>query len=67
MRETLRLSPPATGRSVAPLKDTTLGGGKYAVKPGETIIVQTLIMQRDPAVWGDDVCDLKMISSLVAC
>lgn len=56
MRETLRLTPTVPLRSVCPLEDTAIGGGKYHVKAGTTILVQVWIMQRDPLVWGDDVC-----------
>jgi cytochrome P450/NADPH-cytochrome P450 reductase len=59
MRETLRLSPTAPTRSVTPLKDTTLGGGKYTVKAGHTIIIQTFTMQVDPLVWGDDATEFR--------
>ncbi|KAJ6474020.1 fatty acid hydroxylase [Mycena vitilis] len=54
MRETLRLAAPAPLRSAAPIADTTLGGGKYAIKKGTTIVIQAWEMQRDPKVWGDD-------------
>ncbi|KAJ7208967.1 fatty acid hydroxylase [Mycena pura] len=54
LRESLRLSPPAPRRGVTPLQDTTLGGGKYFVKAGTTIAVMSWMVQRDPAVWGED-------------
>ncbi|KAJ7218368.1 fatty acid hydroxylase [Mycena pura] len=54
MRETLRLSAGAPIRSVTSLEDTTIGGGKYAIKKGDMITIQAWEMQRDPAVWGDD-------------
>jgi cytochrome P450/NADPH-cytochrome P450 reductase len=56
LRETLRLAPPAAARVVAPIEDTTLGGGKYSVKAGDNIVCQIYIMHRDTAVWGEDVC-----------
>ncbi|KAJ7771297.1 fatty acid hydroxylase [Mycena maculata] len=53
LRETLRLSPTAPKRGVAPLHDTTLGG-KYFVKAGTPIILHMWNMQRDPLIWGED-------------
>ncbi len=55
MRETLRLTPTAGKRAVVPLEDTTIGGGKYFVKAGQTVIIQVWNMHRDPLVWGEDV------------
>ncbi|KAJ7772252.1 fatty acid hydroxylase [Mycena metata] len=54
MRETLRLTPTAGKRAVVPLEDTTIGGGKYFVKAGQTIMIQVWNMHRDPLVWGED-------------
>ncbi|KAJ7277919.1 fatty acid hydroxylase [Mycena rebaudengoi] len=54
MRETLRLSAPLPTRPTAPLEDTTLGGGKYAVKAGTIISLLTWKIQTDPHIWGDD-------------
>jgi cytochrome P450/NADPH-cytochrome P450 reductase len=51
----MRLYPPVSGRAVVPKEDTTLCGGKYAVKAGEFLIVSTYVAQRDEKVWGDDV------------
>jgi cytochrome P450/NADPH-cytochrome P450 reductase len=56
MREAMRLQPTAPIRGVEPLEDATLGGGKYFVKKGQTMLVMTSIFQRDPKVWGEDVC-----------
>lgn len=55
MREVLRLSPSAPLRSIAPLEDTTLKGGKYSVTKDYSIIVNVANTHRDPAVYGDDV------------
>ncbi len=55
MRESLRLGPTAPSRTVAPIEDTTLGGGKYFVKAGSSIVIQAFLMHRDPKVWGEDV------------
>ncbi|KAJ7882007.1 cytochrome P450 [Mycena olivaceomarginata] len=54
MRETLRLYPTAPGRVASPLQDTTLDGGKFAVKKGDSILILVGPMQRDPSVWGKD-------------
>ncbi|KAK0194657.1 fatty acid hydroxylase [Armillaria mellea] len=54
MRESLRLGPTAPSRTVAPIEDTTLGGGKYFVKAGCSIVIQIFLMHRDPKVWGED-------------
>lgn len=54
MRETLRLTPTAPARTVAPFEDTTIGG-KYLIHKGESIIVNTYDCQRDKKVWGQDV------------
>ena len=54
MRETLRLVPPATIRTMTPNEDTTLGDGAYTVKAGVSIAIHTAWAQKDPAVWGDD-------------
>ncbi|KAG7093355.1 hypothetical protein E1B28_007036 [Marasmius oreades] len=59
MRETLRLSPTAPMRAVTPLEDTTLLNGKYAVKAGQPISVNSWMLHRDPAVWGDDANDFR--------
>jgi cytochrome P450/NADPH-cytochrome P450 reductase len=55
IRETMRLFPPVTARVVVPIEDTTLLGGKYAVKAGEVLRVSTVACQRDTAVYGDNV------------
>ncbi|TFK87927.1 cytochrome P450 [Polyporus arcularius HHB13444] len=58
MRETLRLSPTAPARTVAPFEDVTIGG-KYFVRKGQSIIVNTYDCQRDRKVWGDDADEFK--------
>lgn len=55
MRETLRMYSPVSQRTVTAMEDTTLLGGKYAVKAGETLIVANAVAHYDPAVWGEDV------------
>ncbi|KAJ6481192.1 fatty acid hydroxylase [Mycena vulgaris] len=54
MHESLRLTPTAGKRGVTPIQDTTLGGGKYFVKAGTTILVHVWNMHRDTEVWGED-------------
>ncbi|KAH9850173.1 bifunctional P-450/NADPH-P450 reductase [Lenzites betulinus] len=54
LRESLRLGPTAPARTVTPLEDTTLGGGKYFVEKGTSVIINTYNAQRDTAVWGED-------------
>ncbi|KAJ7579317.1 cytochrome P450 [Mycena floridula] len=54
MRESMRVCPPVPMRSTSAIEDTTIGGGKYAVKAGAPITVQVYLSQRDPKVWGDD-------------
>lgn len=55
MREALRLAPTAPARGVIVLEDTHLANGKYFVKAGTPIVVNTWVYQKDPKVWGDDV------------
>ncbi|KAJ5594210.1 Bifunctional cytochrome NADPH reductase [Penicillium hispanicum] len=65
MRETLRLKPTAPFFAVHahPSKNqedpVTLGGGKYVLEKGETIILALSKMQRDPKVYGSDADEFK--------
>ncbi|KAJ6537331.1 fatty acid hydroxylase [Mycena sp. CBHHK59/15] len=59
MRETLRLSATAPMRATAALEDTTLAGGKYAIKAGTVIALQSWEIHRDPLIWGDDADEFK--------
>ncbi|QSZ36198.1 hypothetical protein DSL72_007324 [Monilinia vaccinii-corymbosi] len=63
LRETLRLSPPAPAFSCCALPNTTespiIIGGKYEVKPGQSIAAIITAVQRDPTVYGDDVASFK--------
>ncbi|KAH9922456.1 cytochrome P450 [Fomitopsis serialis] len=54
LREALRMGPAAPMRSVEVWEDTTIGGGKYAVKKGQTVAILTAQALRDPKVWGED-------------
>ena len=53
LKESLRLWPTAPAFTVSPHEDTTIGGS-YAVPRGETLLVLTPALHRDPAVWGSD-------------
>ncbi|WP_217178941.1 bifunctional cytochrome P450/NADPH--P450 reductase [Streptomyces sp. AC495_CC817] len=53
LSESLRLWPTAPAFAVEPLEDTVIGG-KYAVRKGETLMVLTPALHRDPA-WGENV------------
>ncbi|KAL4745057.1 hypothetical protein BDW72DRAFT_211789 [Aspergillus terricola var. indicus] len=53
LRETLRLMPTAPGFSVTPYKREIIGG-KYEVKPGDSLDVFLAAVHRDPAVYGPD-------------
>lgn len=69
MRETLRFTPPTSARSVHALEKTTLGDGKYDLDSDVTVIVHVWIMQRDPAIWGEDACNTSNcgVSCLLTC
>ncbi|KAJ3737687.1 fatty acid hydroxylase [Lentinula guzmanii] len=54
IRETLRLAPTAPMRMVKPLEDTYLANGKYFVKAGSSLVLNTWVYQKDPKVWGED-------------
>ena len=59
LRETLRLTPTINGTSIGPKAGTkedpiTLGGGKYIVKPGSSLITVLSKIQRDPKIYGED-------------
>ncbi|KAF7980075.1 hypothetical protein HWV62_39868 [Athelia sp. TMB] len=59
MRETLRLQPPAVARAVYSEVDTTVCGGKYAVKANQVVAVQSWCAMKDPAQWGEDAKEFK--------
>jgi cytochrome P450/NADPH-cytochrome P450 reductase len=52
LKEALRLWPPAPAYGISPLKDETIGGGKYKLKKGTFITILVLALHRDPSVWG---------------
>ncbi|MBI1394281.1 MAG: cytochrome P450 [Alphaproteobacteria bacterium] len=53
LMESLRLWPTAPAFSVYPYKDETIGDG-YSLKRNTFTTVLTLMLHRDPDVWGDD-------------
>ena len=52
LKEALRLWPPAPAYGIAPLKDESIGRGKYKLKKGTFITILVTALHRDPAVWG---------------
>src|ERR1700749_3683642 len=52
LKEALRLWPPAPAYGISPLKDETIGGGKYKLKKGTFITILVTALHRDPGVWG---------------
>jgi cytochrome P450/NADPH-cytochrome P450 reductase len=52
LKEALRLWPPAPAYGIAPLKDETIGGGKYKLRKNTFVTVLVLALHRDPSVWG---------------
>ncbi|GMG29364.1 unnamed protein product [Aspergillus oryzae] len=58
LRETLRLMPTAPGFSVTPYKPEIIGG-KYEVKPGDSLDVFLAAVHRDPAVYGSDADEFR--------
>ncbi|MBB4986854.1 bifunctional cytochrome P450/NADPH--P450 reductase [Streptomyces nymphaeiformis] len=53
LNESLRLWPTAPAFAVEPIENTVIGG-KYAVRKGESLMVITPALHRDPA-WGENV------------
>ncbi|WP_304454863.1 bifunctional cytochrome P450/NADPH--P450 reductase [Nocardiopsis sp. YSL2] len=53
LNESLRLWPTAPAFAVEPIEDTVIGG-RYTVRGGETLMVLTPALHRDPA-WGENV------------
>ncbi|CCM04888.1 uncharacterized protein FIBRA_07084 [Fibroporia radiculosa] len=59
LRECLRLSPASPIRSVDARDDTVIGGGKYTIQKGQSVIITTGRAQRDPKIWGEDADEFK--------
>jgi cytochrome P450/NADPH-cytochrome P450 reductase len=52
LKEALRLWPPAPAYGISPLKDETIGSGKYRLKKNTFITILVTALHRDPSVWG---------------
>src|SRR6201996_3047306 len=52
LKEALRLWPPAPAYGISPLKDESIGGGKYKLRKGTFITILVTALHRDPSVWG---------------
>jgi cytochrome P450/NADPH-cytochrome P450 reductase len=52
LKESLRLWPPAPAYGISPLKDESIGGGKYKLKRGTFITILATALHRDAGVWG---------------
>ena len=62
VRETLRLWPTIPVIAFKPKNKhnpTIIGKGKYALKPGQTIIALLPAIHRDPDVWGEDADEFR--------
>lgn len=53
LKESLRLWPTAPAFTLECHKDEVIGG-KYLIKPGDTVVVLLPMLHRDPKVWGED-------------
>lgn len=53
LNEALRLYPTAPAIGLYPYQDETIGG-KYKIKKGTFVTLLTLMLHRDPAVWGPE-------------
>ena len=53
LKEALRLWPTAPAFGLYPYQDEVIGG-RYALKARTFVTALTLMLHRDPAVWGDD-------------
>lgn len=53
LNESLRLYPTAPAIGLYPYKDEIIGG-KYKVKKGTFVTLLTLMLHRDPSVWGPE-------------
>jgi cytochrome P450 / NADPH-cytochrome P450 reductase len=53
LNEALRLYPTAPAIGLYPYKDEVIGG-KYTLKKGTFVTLLTLMLHRDPAVWGPE-------------
>lgn len=60
MREALRLAPTAPLRSTSPYEETVIGNGKYVLEKDARVLCGIYMIQRDPRVWGEDVCIITL-------
>ncbi|KAK7063396.1 fatty acid hydroxylase [Favolaschia claudopus] len=61
MRETLRLAATAPMRATTALEDCTIRGnrGEYALKKGQSVVINTWDLHRDPKIWGEDADEFR--------
>jgi cytochrome P450 / NADPH-cytochrome P450 reductase len=63
LREALRLEPTAPAITLKPIPGTTepvlIGGGKYLIPPGASILAILPVIGRDPAAFGPDAAEFK--------
>jgi cytochrome P450 / NADPH-cytochrome P450 reductase len=63
LRESLRLEPTAPAITLKAIPGTTepvlIGGGKYLIPPGTSILALLPVIGRDPAVFGPDAAEFK--------
>lgn len=62
VRESLRLWPTIPVIAFKPRdthNPTTIGKGKYTLKPGQTVIALLPAIHRDPDVWGNDADEFR--------
>jgi cytochrome P450 / NADPH-cytochrome P450 reductase len=52
LKEALRLWPPAPAYGISPLKDETIGAGKYTLTKGTFITILVAALHRDLSIWG---------------
>lgn len=54
LKETLRLWPPAPGFALASYNDEEIIGHEYKITKEDNLLVNSLMLHRDKAVWGED-------------
>lgn len=64
LRETLRLTPtaPVFQRAARPQdreEKVTIGGGRYEIPRGQSIICNLMKIHTDPKIWGEDALEFK--------
>ena len=58
-KESLRLHPPVGSVARDAMVDTTLGGGRWLVRRGQTVMCNIYAVHRRPDVWGGEFGDVK--------